>query len=127
MKLLLDATVLIDVLRGDSPAVRFLEDAVESEKELWSISVVRTEVLTGMRRREETATQRLLNVVEWLPVDIGMADAAGQLARTWIKSHPGVDTVDYLLAAAAQQLKARLCTSNIRHFPMIKGLTAPYR
>ena len=127
MKLLLDSTVLIDVLRGSSPAIRFLEDAVVSEDELWSVSVVRTEVLTGMRKREETATRRLLNVVEWLPVDIELADAAGQLARTWIKSHPGVDTVDYLLAAAAQALRARLCTSNIRHFPMIKGLTTPYR
>lgn len=127
MKLVLDTTVLIDVLRGNERAAAFLSDAVVDGDELWSISVVRTEVLAGMRRREEKATRDILDSIAWLDVDVELADEAGRIARRFIKSHPGVDTVDYLLAAAAESLAARLCTSNVRHFPMISGLMAPYR
>lgn len=36
------------------------------------------------------------------------------------------DVTDYLLAAAAEQLGARACTTNLRHFPMFPDLEAPY-
>ena len=36
------------------------------------------------------------------------------------------DVTDYLVAAAAEQLGARACTTNLRHFPMFPDLEAPY-
>lgn len=126
MKLLLDTSVFIDVLRGLETAVTFLRDAVEQDQELWSVSVVRTEVLAGMRKGEEADTLALLDGVKWLDVTVELADDAGELARRYLRSHRGVDTVDYLLGAGALALGARMCTSNIRHFPMLEGLQPAY-
>ncbi|MGQ0669630.1 MAG: hypothetical protein ACT4PO_08165 [Actinomycetota bacterium] len=53
MRLLFDTTVFIDVLRGLDAAVGFLTGAIEDGHELWSVSVVRTEVLAGRRAGAE--------------------------------------------------------------------------
>lgn len=126
MKLLLDTSVLIDVLRGHDGAVAFLQGAARDDQELWSVTSVRTEVLAGMRPRERGPTMALLGAVRWIDVTVDLADAAGDLARKYLRSHPGVDVTDYLVAAAAQRLEARLCTRNLRHFPMLPDLEAPY-
>jgi predicted nucleic acid-binding protein len=46
--------------------------------------------------------------------------------RAYRRSHPGIGLVDFAVAATAEQHGARLATLNVKHFPMIKGLTAPY-
>jgi predicted nucleic acid-binding protein len=126
VKLLLDTSVIIDHLRGDARAVGLLREAVEAGDELWSLTVVRTEVLAGMRRGEEASTLALLGALRWQDVSIEIADRAGDLARRYLKRFPGVDTIDYLLAACALGLEARLLTKNVKHFPMLAELTAPY-
>jgi len=126
VRLVVDTSVLIDHLRNHTPAVQLLIAAVRGGDELWSVSVVRTEVLVGMRPGEESATYRLLDQLRWLDVDVELANRAGELGRRYLRSHPGVDTVDYLLAAATQTLEARLVTSNVRHFPMFSDLEAAY-
>jgi predicted nucleic acid-binding protein len=126
VRLLLDTSVLIDHLRGVSQAVELLTDAVERGDELWAVTVTRTEVLAGMRPRERQATLALLDVLRWQPVTLELADRAGELARRHLRSHPGVDTVDYLIAAGAELLEATLCTLNVKHFPMFPGLERPY-
>lgn len=126
MNVLVDSSVLIDHLRGDPRALDVLLLAAREGDELWSVTVVRTEILAGMRAGEEDATHLLLAQLRWLDVDASLADAAGELGRQYLRSHPGVDTVDYLLAAAAQRLEARLLTQNVRHFPMIAGLEPAY-
>lgn len=126
MKLLVDTSVLIDHLRGDRRAVALLTDSARKGDELWSVTVVRTEVLAGMRKSEEDATLTLLEVLRWQEVTIEVADRAGTLARRFLRSHPGIDTIDYLIAAAAETLGARLLTQNVRHFPMFSDLTPAY-
>lgn len=44
MRLLVDTSVLVDHLRGDPRAVGVLVDAAGAGDELWSVTVVRTEV-----------------------------------------------------------------------------------
>ena len=127
MRLLVDTSVLIDHLRGDPRAVSLLAESAGVGDELWSVTVVRLEVLAGMRAREERATLALLNVLRWQDVTVELADRGAALARRFLKSHSGVDTVDYLVAAAAQTLKARLLTQNVRHFPMFANLEPAYR
>jgi predicted nucleic acid-binding protein len=127
MRWLLDTSVLIDHLRGDERAVRLLIDAAERGVELWSVTVVRTEVVAGMRDAEARATLQLLDAIRWSDVTVDLADRAGALARTYLRSHRGVDTIDYLIAAAAQTLDAELKTLNTKHFPMFRGLRPAYR
>lgn len=126
MKVLLDTSVLIDHLRGLKEAADYLSDVVTGGNELWSVTTVRTEVLAGMRPTDEKTTRELLGQIRWIEVDIELADAAGQLAHKYLKSHPGVDTVDYIVGAAAQARDADLATTNIKHFPMFSDLKKPY-
>jgi hypothetical protein len=126
VRLLVDTSVLVDHLRGDSRAEGLLLDAVAREDELWSVTVVRTEILAGMRKGEETATRALLRALHWKEVGAEVADLAGELARRYLRTHPGIDTVDFLVAAAAQVLDAELKTLNVKHFPMFRDLAPAY-
>jgi predicted nucleic acid-binding protein len=120
--IVLDTTVLVDVLRGHRPALEWLRslDEVPACSEL-----TRVEVLRGLRSRERQAAERLMGSVRWLPVDEEIGRRAGALGRTWRRSHR-LGTVDLVIAATAQSLDARLGTSNTRPYPMFRGLTAPY-
>lgn len=86
----------------------------------------KVEVLAGMRLHEETATRALLSVFDWLPVSEAVAEHAGMLANRYLRSHPGVDPVDYVVAATAERAGAELWTLNVKHFPMFPGLRPPY-
>lgn len=121
-----DTTVLIDHLRGHAAAVACLDGVNLRGDELWSVPVVRTEVLAGIRAPESAAMQILFGALRWLDVTTELADAAGELAARYRRSHSGIDIVDYLVAAAAQRLDATLLTRNVRHFPMFEGLRPAY-
>jgi predicted nucleic acid-binding protein len=125
--LVVDSSVLIDHLRGDPRAVGRLRDAVEAGDELWSVVVVRTEILAGARPSEEAVIADLFVRLRWLDVTTELADAAGHLAAAYLRSHPGVDTADYLIAAGTKSLDANLLTLNVRHFPMFEDLAPAYR
>lgn len=88
--------------------------------------LTRTEVLAGMRPSEASSTQALLAVIEWVPVDVAIADRAGGLASQHLRSDPGIDLVDHVIAATTEMVDGRLCTRNVKHFPMITDLAAPY-
>ena len=79
-----------------------------------------------MRPGEETVTTGLLDLVEWVSVDVELADRAGELGRAYRRSHSGIDVVDLLLAAAVERHGADLLTRNVRHFPMFPGLRPAY-
>ena len=55
-----------------------------------------------------------------------LAEQAGGLANGYLASHPGVDPVDFVIAATAMSLNAQLWTRHVRHSPMFADLHAPY-
>ena len=126
MTLLLDTSVLIDHLRGNPATRQALAAAVHDGERLAASVVVKVEVLAGMRPGEERRTRRLLDALDWLPVDDDIAERAGQLANRYLPSHPGVDPVDHIIAATAELHDAVLWTRNLRHFPMFPDLEPPY-
>jgi predicted nucleic acid-binding protein len=125
MPILIDSTVLIDVLRGHPTALAFLADAHRSQ-ELMSVTPVRTEVLGGVRDNMVTPTFTLLRRIDWIDVTVELADVAGALQRRHRPGNVGIGVVDYLLAAAAIESGGIVATSNVRHFPMFPGLQPPY-
>ena len=128
MKYAVDASLLIDLLREHPAAVELFERLVEEEATLVSSYVIRTEVLSGMRRGEERATRAMLDTIEWFPVGEPEAEAAGALGRRYLPSNPGIDTPDLLLAEVAERQGAELLTTNIKHFrELLPGVRAPYR
>ena len=126
-RLVLDTSVLIDHLRGrPTAATELIPGAIARGDELWSSYVVRAELLAGMRAEEEVATRDLLRLVSWVDVDESVSEAAGALGRRYLRSHPGIEVADLVVAALAFELEAELKTTNLKHFPMFKGLKAPY-
>ena len=126
MRLVVDASVLIDNVRGITPARSLLVAAFARGDELWSSYVIRTEVLAGMREGEAQRTHQLLQAIRWAGIDLAESDAAGELGQRHNRAHPGVDTPDLLLAELAQRLGAELVTMNVKHFPMFPELKRPY-
>ena len=127
MKYAVDTSVLIDLLREHPPAVELFERLVEEEATLVSSYVIRTEVLSGMRRGEERDTRAMLDTIEWLPVGESESEAAGALGRRYLPANPGIDTPDLLLAEVAERQGAELLTTNIKHFrELLPGIRAPY-
>lgn len=123
---LLDTSVAIDHLRGVGPAVELLRDLVSADEALLASEVVRFELLAGVRRAEVDALEQFFAALSWVPVGEEIARTAAALAQRHRRSHSGIDDADYLVAATALLLEAELLTTNVRHFPMIKGLRPAY-
>jgi len=125
MTVVVDTSIIIDVLRGEPAAAAVLRRA-RTDGLLHASEVTRLEVLAGMRIHEGTATRSLLEVFTWHPLDDTIAEIAGELGRRWLPGNRGIDSADLAIAATTVALEARLVTRNIKHFPMFDGLAAPY-
>ncbi len=79
-----------------------------------------------MRPGEEEKTHALLALIRWVELDRAQSDAAGELGRRYLRTHPGIETEDLVVAALARQLDAEVITKNVKHFPMFADLRAPY-
>lgn len=123
MRVVLDTTVLVDHLRGSASASAYLGSLTERPA---CSEVTRIEVITGLRSPERRAAEALFSLIEWIALDESIARSAGDLGRRFRASHPGIDAADLAVAATTQRLGARLATANVKHFPMFRGLKAPY-
>lgn len=123
---LVDTSVAVDHLRGVTEATDLLVGLVELDEDVAASEIVRLELLSGARERELAALERFFATLRWVPVDTEIARVAGRLARRFRRSHIGIGSADYLIAASVLVLDAELLTMNVRHFPMLAGLTAPY-
>lgn len=119
---LLDSSVLIDYLRGRAAA----QAVVDASEGLFASEITRYEVLSGVKPGEEAFTEDVLALPAWLEVDEGVATTAAAFARKYRASHSGIEDADYLIAATARELGARLLTTNVRHFPMFPDLEPAY-
>jgi predicted nucleic acid-binding protein len=124
LKVLFDSSVLIAHLRGETRATALLT-SVQTDDRLASV-LSRTEIEGGMRSAERAPVAGLFSVLTLLPVTDLIAGRAGEHLRRFRRSHPGIDLVDYLVAATAELHDARLATLNVRHFPMVSGLRPPW-
>lgn len=123
---LLDTSVAVDHLRGHQPATQLLDDLLSAHEALLSSELVRFELLSGARAADESAVERFLEAVDWIPITEAVSRQAARYARAYRASHSGIDDADYLIAATATILDAPLLTTNLRHFPMFENLTRPY-
>lgn len=122
----LDTSVAVDHLRGLAAAVECLRRLIESGEEIVASEIVRFELVAGVRNEARESLEEFFTVLSWVPVEAEISRKAGDLAREFRASHSGIDTADYLIAATAKLLEAELLTTNVRHFPMLPGLRAPY-
>lgn len=124
MTTLFDTSVLIAHLRGERRATTLLQ-SVKNEQRLASV-LARVEIEGGMRSGERGQVASLFGVMRLMPVTDAVARRAGEHLRRYRRSHPGIDLVDYVVAATAELHGAVLATLNVRHFPMLEGLQQPW-
>jgi predicted nucleic acid-binding protein len=125
--ILVDSDVLITHLRG-LPAARDWLIKIRERTGPLAVSVLSlAEITGGMRSAERREVWRLLDSMHVETVDEIVARRAGELMRGHRRSHAAIGMVDYLIAATAEVRGFELATLNIRHFPMFKGLRAPFR
>lgn len=122
----LDTSVAVDHLRGLPAAVDYLRRVVGTGEPLVASEIVRFELVAGVRQAARGALEEFFSIPSWVPIDGEVSRRAGELAREFRESHGGIDAADYLIAATVQILDAELLTTNVRHFPMLRGLRAPY-
>lgn len=122
---LLDTSVAVDYLRGHPGAITLLEGLVAAD-EIYASELTRFELLAGVRARELDALESFCSALRWIPVDEGVTRIAGEFARGFRAAHSGIDDVDYLIAATSIQYRLALLTTNVRHYPMLTGIQAPY-
>ena len=123
-RLLLDTDVLINFLRGQPQAVQLLDDT-DCEFYLSAVSVA--ELYVGVRDgREREVLDQLVGVLRTIEISTEIAQQAGLWRREYGKSH-GTGILDALIAACADALQIPLATLNVKHFPMLPNVSAPYR
>lgn len=116
-RLLLDTTVVIDVLRG-RPAVERLRGLRRAGVEPWVCAITVEETWRGSRSGEELAIRRLFMGLRLAPLGV----AEGERAGSWRREHAArgitLHQADCLIAAAAAGIGAGLATANVGDFPM---------
>lgn len=114
---LLDTTVLIDVLRG-RPVLNRLR-LLHEQADVAATSAVNVEELVrGLRPAEQAAADRLLDGLIVVPLDRVSGERAGSWRRDYAGRGTTLSQADCLVAAGALSVGGRLATGNPRHFPM---------
>ncbi|OIP96418.1 hypothetical protein AUK40_05030 [Candidatus Wirthbacteria bacterium CG2_30_54_11] len=117
---LIDTCVLIDHLRGVSSAVERLYDLNRSGR-LAFAAITATEIYQGMREKEKTATDALLEGLVCIPFDLETGRLTGFLMKKSRREGLGMELGDAMIASTAMLHELTLVTANVRHF-QIEGL-----
>ena len=126
MPVVLDTTVLIDVLRGRPGTVAGISELEQSGDRVFTSVVNVEELVRGLRGAgEEEAAARLLGGLRLAPLGREEGEQAGRWRREHARRGVTLSQSDCLIAAAAHGLGARLATGNPKHFPM-RGLAVEH-
>ncbi len=122
-RLVLDSDVVIDYLRRHPAAVSCVR-GLNTRPFLSAVTVA--ELYAGVREGPERAELEAVAIgFRVLPVTRSIATQAGLFRRQFWKSH-GVQLFDALIAATAKEIGAGLFTLNLKHYPMLSDVRAPY-
>ena len=124
--MIIDTTVLVDLLRGSSQARSFLNGVRLDDRLISAVTIA--ELVEGCRNRRELAVlERELRLYGVVWID----EAQSQLADRWhrrFRLSKGIGYLDCLIGAAAFCHSVPLVTLNDKHFRTLPGLTVsrPY-
>ena len=118
MKLLLDTSVLIDVLRRRNQRREFLAELVRAGHSLSTSMLNVAEVYAGMRPAEEQDTDALFVSLDLYGLSSLSARLAGEMKNRWSKKGRTLTLADAIVAAVAIEQGCQLLTDNRKDFPM---------
>jgi predicted nucleic acid-binding protein len=114
---LLDSCVLVRHLRRHQSTTELLA-ALALEGQVGIATISRTEIVEGMREHEREGTTRLLDSLIFYPLDVAIADLAGEYMRRYRAQGVILDKPEAIIGATAVRHDLVLVTYNARHFPM---------
>ncbi|MBI4972966.1 MAG: type II toxin-antitoxin system VapC family toxin [Candidatus Omnitrophica bacterium] len=115
--ILIDSDILIDHLRKEKHALDFLETEIETGAFFFVSVISRVEIYAGIRKGEEGIVKSLFEMLTSVDVDAAIADRAGEYLQKFGKGH-ALNIGDSLIAATAREMRLRLVTRNVKHYPM---------
>jgi tRNA(fMet)-specific endonuclease VapC len=118
MKVLLDTTILIDVLRRRNQRREWLADLVRGGHTLLTTALNIAEIYAGMQPAEEARTEALLSGLELYDLSGPSARLAGRLKNTWARKGHTLTLEDTIVSAIAIERGCALLTDNPKDFPM---------
>lgn len=116
--ILLDTTILIDLLRGREGAARRFRDLIARGDSPYTCAINVDEVTRGIRETEEESAVALFTGLRIVPLDTGEGRRSGSWRRAFAAQGVTLSQADCLVAAAAVGIGARLATGNPKDFPM---------
>jgi predicted nucleic acid-binding protein len=119
MPFLVDSNVLIDVSRGNTAAIKY----VDGFPEPWVLSqVTAMELIVGARDKRDLVTiDNFLSLYPVVPLSERIGARAYRLLKSYAKSH-GLHVFDSLIAVTAMENALTLITLNRKHYELIEGL-----
>ena len=118
MNLLLDTTVMIDVVRFRNQRNEFLAELVRSGHRLCTSTLNIAELYAGIRPGETARIEALLSGLEYYDLTASIARLAGQMRNAWAQKGRTLSLADTIVAATAIDRRCALLTDNRKDFPM---------
>ena len=122
MKLVVDTSILIDKLRGGKKWDKFLS-VLDDNIELCLPSIVIFELFSGHSSKKNQVSSKISNFRKFFSeIDLTpeIAKRAGEMNRDIVG---GLDLPDYIIAATAIEMGAKIVTLNKKHFSKIPGVS----
>lgn len=118
MKILLDTSVLVDVLRARNNRRSLLASLLYEGHSLTTSVLNVAAIYAGMRSSEEAQTAEFLSGLECLELNLSAARLAGHLKNSWAKKGRTLTLSDTIVAAIAIENRCTLFTDDRKDFPM---------
>jgi len=118
MRILLDTSVLIDVLRNRNKRREFVTELALADHTLATTVLNIAELYAGMRSNEASATEAFLSGLLCLGLSDRSARLGGALKSSWSRRGKTLTLMDTLIAAVAIEEQYALLTDNQKDFPM---------
>lgn len=118
MRLLLDTSVLIDVLRLRHGRRELLAELARGGHTLATSSLNVAEVYAGMRPEEEVRTDNFLDALDCYELTAAAGRLAGRLKSKYARQGRTLTLADTIIAAIAIERRCILMTDNRKDFPM---------
>lgn len=115
---LLDTTVLIDLLRGRDGAVARLRALRDRGDDAYVCAINVEETARGLRPAERATAAELFAGLRLAPLGRAEGWRAGEWRQSYAEQGRTLSQADCLIAAAAVSVGGRLATGNPKHFPM---------
>jgi predicted nucleic acid-binding protein len=114
----LDSDVVIDILKGVTSSIAFVQSLQADGSDLATCAVVVAEVFSGLKPRDKPTAVSFMANLHYLDIPRGTASRAGEWRYAHAREGIILSTSDVLVAATVTSHGAILVTGNVRHYPM---------